>query len=103
MKTLTISMLAVLGSILISQTAMAESKMPAQMVEPHPGKALHEASNCLKCHASKPYNPEKTDSFPKLVKSVQFCNDNLNTGLFEDEVEQLADYLNDTYYHHPKE
>lgn len=68
----------------------------------HPGKALHESANCMKCHAGKPYDPNKTDSYPKLVKAVTFCNENLNTGMFEDEVEQLADYLNETYYHHSK-
>ena len=68
----------------------------------HPGKALHEQADCMKCHAAQPYDPKKSDSFPKLVKTVQFCNDNLNTGFFEDEVEQLADYLNNEYYHHPK-
>ncbi|MBF6056833.1 MULTISPECIES: hypothetical protein [Thiomicrorhabdus] len=69
---------------------------------PHPGQELHEAANCMSCHATKPYSPEKTTSFPNLVKTVQFCNDNLNAGMFEDEIEQLADYLNQTYYHFPK-
>ena len=68
----------------------------------HPGKALHESANCMKCHAGKPYDPKKSDSYPKLVKAVTFCNENLNAGMFEDEVEQLPYYLNDTYYHHPK-
>lgn len=68
----------------------------------HPGKAFHDDANCMKCHAAKPYDPKKSDSYPKLVKAVQFCNDNLNAGFFEDEVEQLADYLNQEYYHHPK-
>jgi len=68
----------------------------------HPGKALHDQADCMKCHAAKPYDPKKSDSYPKLVKAVQFCNDNLNTGYWEDEVEQLADYLNQEYYHHPK-
>jgi len=66
-----------------------------------PGKALHDQANCMKCHAAQPYDPSKTDTYPKLVKMVQFCNDNLNTGFFEDEVEQLAEYLNAEYYKHP--
>jgi hypothetical protein len=56
----------------------------------------------MKCHAAKPYDPNKTTSWPKLVKTVQFCNDNLNSGLFEDEVEELADYLNQEYYKYEK-
>lgn len=72
------------------------------LAEPHPGKALHESGDCMRCHTAKPYNPNKTTSFEQLIERVQFCNDNLNAGMFEDEVEQLADYLNDTYYHMPK-
>lgn len=69
----------------------------------HPGNALHTQANCMSCHTAKPYDPQKTPTWEKLVQTVQFCNDNLNAGMFEDEVEQLADYLNQTYYKHPKE
>lgn len=88
-------------SALSTITCMAFISQPA-FAEPHPGQELHESSNCMSCHTDKPYNPDKTTSFELLVKRVQFCNDNLNTGLFEDEVEELADYLNETYYHMPK-
>lgn len=91
MKKLT---LAFAGTLLLtSQVAFAEM---------HPGAALHDSANCMSCHTAKPYNPKITDSYPKLVKKVQFCSDNLQTGMFEDEVLQIADYLNETYYHHPK-
>ncbi|WP_321323241.1 hypothetical protein [Thiomicrorhabdus sp.] len=82
-----------LGYILFSNNASA-SEMP--------GKALHDSANCMKCHAAKPYNPQKTDTYEKLVKTVAFCNSNLHIGLFDDEVNEVADYLNATYYHHPK-
>lgn len=91
MKKLTLSLAGAL--LLTSQFAFAEM---------HPGAELHESANCMSCHTAKPYNPQATTSFPKLVKTVQFCNDNLNAGMFEDEITQLADYLNETYYHHPK-
>lgn len=68
----------------------------------HPGKVLHEDANCMKCHTDKPYSPAKTPTYDKLVKTVAFCNNNLNVGMFDDEVEQLADYLNQEYYKHPK-
>lgn len=82
-----------LSTSLFSQPSLAES---------HPGKALHESADCMKCHTAKPYNPQASNSYPKLLKAVEFCNNNLNVGLFEDEIEQLADYLNQTYYHHSK-
>jgi len=88
------SLLAVaLGFILFSNNTSA-SKMP--------GKALHESSNCMKCHAAMPYNPQITNTYKKLVKRVALCNTNLHIGLFDDEVNELADYLNATYYHHTK-
>ena len=94
MKKTILSALSVMGSLfLLSQPVMAE---------PHPGQELHESSDCLRCHADKPYNPDKTTSFELLVKRVQYCNDNLNSGLFEEDIEVLADYLNETYYHMPK-
>lgn len=73
-------------------------------VAEHPGKVLHDEANCMKCHESLGYNSEKTikmkiDSQADLVKAVSFCNNNLNVGWFEDEVEQVADYLNQKYYH----
>jgi hypothetical protein len=52
----------------------------------------------MRCHAAQPYNPTKTDTYEKLVKAVSFCNTNLNTGWFDDEVEQVAAYLNDAFY-----
>lgn len=82
------------GSIVFfaSTTAYAE----------HPGKVLHEQAKCMGCHTAKPYDKNKTPTYAKLVSTVSFCNDNLNAGMFEDEIEQLADYLNQIYYKHPK-
>lgn len=92
MKTLTLP----LAGALLFTSPFAIAK------EVHPGAELHESGNCMSCHTAKPYDPKKTKTFPKLVKTVQDCNDNLNAGMFEDEILQLADYLNETYYHHTK-
>lgn len=87
--------LIVLGlSTLFMSSAFANDSMP--------GKALHADANCLKCHATQAYNPTKTPSFPKLVAAVTYCNENLNSGWFEDEITHVAEYLNETYYKHPK-
>ncbi|MCF6254367.1 MAG: hypothetical protein L3J38_06415 [Thiomicrorhabdus sp.] len=91
-KTYSLSLL-ILSGLLSSNSVLAE---------PHPGKVLHDDNNCIRCHVDKPYSPTKTDSYPKLIKRVTFCNENLGIGLFDDEIEELADYLNDTYYKHPK-
>lgn len=62
------------------------------------GKALHDEANCLSCHTTKPYDPAKTNTYEKLVKAVNFCNVNLNTGWFDDEVEHVVAFLNKEYY-----
>lgn len=101
-KTLQINTKGLLKPFAIAAAMSLTMVSNLSMAEVHPGKTLHESADCMKCHTAKPYNPQKTDSWEKLVKTVQFCNDNLNAGMFEDEVEQLADYLNQTYYHHSK-
>jgi len=90
-----------LTPILLTSLLIGAS-MSAHANTEHPGKILHDQANCMKCHASKPYDPSKTTSFEKLVKTVQFCNDNLNAGMFEDEIEQVADYLNQEFYKYAK-
>lgn len=99
-STLTISK-GITGFSLATSIILGSGVAQASASE-HPGKALHESADCMRCHATKPYNPQQTDSYPKLVKAVTFCNENLNAGMFDDEIEQLADYLNQTYYKHPK-
>lgn len=76
-----------------STTALAE----------HPGKVLHDDADCMKCHTNLGYNNEKTikmeiNKKADLIKAVSFCNTNLDIGWFDDEVEEVADYLNQEHY-----
>ncbi|WP_044406057.1 hypothetical protein [Thiomicrospira microaerophila] len=79
----------------VSSTGFAEGN-------PESGKALHKEANCLSCHTANPYSTAKTPNFERLVKAVDFCNTNLNTGWFEDEVLDVAVYLNQKYYKYPR-
>ena len=68
-----------------------------------PGKVLHDEANCMKCHKNLGYNTDKTvrmsiGNKAQLNKAVNFCNNNLNIGWFDDEVGEVADYLNQEYY-----
>lgn len=92
-----------LAKILLVAGGLSVFTLSAHAAEPHPGKVLHDDANCMKCHAAKAYNPEKSTSYPKLVAAVSFCNNNLNVGWFDDEIEEVADYLNQTYYKMPKD
>ncbi|MBD3821497.1 MAG: hypothetical protein IE914_04475 [Thiotrichales bacterium] len=71
-----------------------------------PGKKLHDDANCMRCHAKLGYNTDKTirmniQSIKDLKRAVDFCNHNLNVGWFDDEVSEVVDYLNKTYYKLP--
>lgn len=76
------------------QTATAATDLSA-----HPGKALHDA-NCISCHDSAVYTREdrKIGDFPKLLAQVRRCDANLGSRLFDEDIEQVADYLNQAYY-----
>lgn len=69
----------------------------------HPGKALHDA-NCISCHDSAVYTREdrKIGDFPKLLAQVRRCDANLGSRLFDEDIEQVADYLNQAYYRFEK-
>lgn len=87
--------LTIIGaSVLLAST----SQLHAQSGDPRAGESLHKEANCLSCHAANPYSTAKTPSFERLIAAVNFCNVNLNTGWFEDEVLDVATYLNEKYY-----
>lgn len=70
------------------------------------GMALHDA-NCISCHASR-YGHDGTEMYTRpnhrikdhagLRKQVNFCKDNLGLTWFDDEVDDVAEYLNKTFY-----
>lgn len=72
-------------------------------IDLHPGKTLHDA-NCISCHDAAVYTREdrKIADFPKLVAQVKRCDANLGSRLFDEEIEQVADYLNQAYYKYAK-
>lgn len=63
------------------------------------GQQLHDA-NCVKCHDSGVYTRE--DRFvgnkDALTTQVQRCNVNLGTQWFDEDVADVADFLNTNYY-----
>jgi cytochrome c5 len=74
------------------------------------GRKLVQAHKCETCHQDKVYGPtgtiyqrkdRKVTSWAKLRAQVAGCNSMLNIGLFPDEEEHIAAYLNETYYKFP--
>ncbi len=64
------------------------------------GAKLH-AENCNKCHDSSIYtrSDRRVTSLPKLGSQVRVCKDIVGITWFDDEVEDVTEYLNQNYYH----
>ncbi len=74
------------------------------------GRKLVEATKCETCHQNKVYGPvgtvylrkdRKVTSWPKLKAQVALCNSELNLGLFPEDEEHVAAFLNGAYYKLP--
>jgi cytochrome c553 len=73
--------------------------MATQAADLKAGQALHEA-HCLKCHDSSVYTRDnrKVNSLAGLRKQVQRCELSLGLTWYDDEVENVVQYLNGNYY-----
>jgi hypothetical protein len=74
------------------------------------GRKLVQTHKCENCHQDKVYGPEGTiylrkdrrvTTWSKLKAQVAACNTMLGVGLFPDEEEHIAAFLNNTYYKLP--
>lgn len=91
-------LLLFISSLGFSQQAFAESEpMPA-------GLALIKQASCMRCHSDATFHSGQTkiESLGDLTSRVKVCESNLNVGWFDDEINSVVDYLNQTYYHLPK-
>lgn len=66
------------------------------------GQALHDA-HCMKCHDSSIYTREdrRVTSLEGLRKQVARCELSLGLTWFDDQRENVVQYLNSTYYKLP--
>lgn len=64
------------------------------------GNLLHSKS-CTACHGSEMYTRanRRVQTLPQLGAQVRFCISNLGISWFDNEVEDVTDYLNENYYH----
>ncbi|HPQ97587.1 MAG TPA: cytochrome c [Thiolinea sp.] len=92
-----------------TQQAAAESGAAAEqtagdgstaLLDQHPGRVLHDA-NCISCHDTGAYSrvDRKIRDRDQLLAQVRRCDANLGTRLFDEDMEQVADYLNQAFYH----
>lgn len=71
------------------------------------GRGLVDRHKCETCHQDKVYGPpgtiylrkdRKVTSWAKLKAQVAACNTQLNAGLFPEDEEDVAAFLDATYY-----
>jgi hypothetical protein len=64
------------------------------------GDDLH-FENCTGCHDDSVYTREnrRVKSLAQLGTQVRFCRDAVGLTWFDDEVDDVIEYLNKTYYH----
>ena len=81
--------------------------LPAAAADVDAGKRLVEEKRCEICHHDKTLGEakaiylrkdRKVTTLEKLKAQVALCNSELNLQMFPDEEEQVADYLDATYY-----
>jgi len=58
------------------------------------GKKLHD-KGCVQLYSDL---FRKADSVAKLRGMIEFCNNRTKSGWFEEEIQHVGRYLNDTYY-----
>ncbi|NEV60921.1 c-type cytochrome [Thiorhodococcus minor] len=63
-------------------------------------EALYQ-EHCVKCHGSEVYTRDdrKVTSYDGLVRQVQRCELSLQLTWFDDEIKDVADYLDSRFYH----
>jgi hypothetical protein len=64
------------------------------------GDDLH-FEHCTGCHDSTVYTRENRNvrNLAQLGKQVRFCKDTIGVTWFDDEVDDVIEYLNTSYYH----
>jgi len=64
------------------------------------GDDLH-FENCTGCHDDSVYTRDdrRVTSLSQLGKQVRFCKDAVGLTWFDDEVDDVIEYLNKTHYH----
>jgi len=104
MRTFVLSLAALVGAAILGPTALAQQ--PDKATALAAGKALHQKV-CAACHAKRfdgdpariYLRPDRRVNTPAQLKAqIAYCNSELGAGLFPEEEEHLALYLDLQYY-----
>lgn len=74
--------------------------MPAESADIDNGDDLH-FENCTGCHQESVYTRDARNvgSMKRLGLQVRFCKDSLELAWFDEDVDDVVEYLNQNYYH----
>ncbi len=95
--------------IVVRITVLSAMLLPVttSAADPESGQELHQ-ENCISCHQSMMAGEDGdmylrddhiVGSYPSLVTQVRRCEVNLSLQWFDEDVEDVASYLNERYYH----
>lgn len=63
------------------------------------GKTMFDEAKCIECHNTSDFaNSKKVHNFKQLEQRVQACQLNTDAGWFDEDVTDVADYLNKDFY-----
>ncbi len=74
--------------------------MRAEAADIENGDDLH-FENCTGCHQESVYTRDERNvrTLERLGLQVRFCKDSLELAWFDEDVDDVVEYLNQTYYH----
>jgi hypothetical protein len=80
--------------------SLAVLAAPAYAADIEHGADLH-FTNCTGCHDESAYTraDRRVQSLARLGGQVRFCKDSLELIWFDEDVEDVVEYLNENYYH----
>ncbi|MFK5971357.1 MAG: hypothetical protein QM487_14740 [Candidatus Marithrix sp.] len=102
-----ISLFMVITAQAADEIALSEKTVSTPVAEEETseerGKELHNPECISSCHTPKSYTSEdrKVKDFAHLNTFVQMCATNLDKSWFEEDVTDVANYLNTEYYKFP--
>lgn len=106
MKLQSISVVMAMAALLVVGAGAAQAN-PFAKGNAGNGKKLHDPK-CMSCHNSMFPDKDgtqlysemfrKVDSHKALKGMVEFCSNRTNSGWFEEDIQHVSRYLNDSYY-----
>ena len=86
--------------VLVKLAILLSFALPVQAVDIENGKTLHD-ENCLRCHNETKYtrNDRLVNNFYELRTRIRDCELMAEAAWFDEEIDDVAAYLNQAFYH----